>query len=60
MENKVISTEYVKKNFIHKDKIKGLRQKIHKELDINAITRGYQLIIDKYFKEALEKTDDEI
>lgn len=47
--------EFVNSHYISKDKIKRLRHKIHKELDINAITRGYQLIIDKYFKEALEE-----
>lgn len=37
------------------EKNKELQQKIHKELDKNAITRAYQLIIDDYFKELLEE-----
>jgi hypothetical protein len=54
MENKVIAKEYVKSNFIEKYKVIKLKGKIHKLLDNNGITRGYQLIIDGYFNELLE------
>lgn len=54
MKNKVIAKEYVDKNYIHKNEVKQLKEKIHKELDINGITRAYQLIIDEYFDEVLE------
>ena len=54
MENKVIAKEYVDKNYVSKDDIKDLQGWIHQILDDNAITRGYQLIIDGYFNELLE------
>ena len=45
--------------FISKDEIKELREKIHQALDVNGITRAYQLIIDDYFEKLLgEKTNE--
>lgn len=45
----------IKEEYISKDKIKDLKQLVHKTLDDNGITRGYQLTIDNYFKELLEE-----
>lgn len=42
-------------NFISKDEIKELKEFVHKTLDDNGITRGYQLTIDNYFKKLLEE-----
>lgn len=41
------------KDCIHKDTIRKLKELVHKTLDDNGITRGYQLTIDNYFKELL-------
>ncbi len=41
------------KDCIHKDKIRKLKELVHKTLDDNGITRGYQLTIDNYFKKLL-------
>lgn len=41
------------KDCIHKDKIRKLKELVHKTLDDNGITRGYQLTIDNYFEELL-------
>lgn len=57
--NPVISREYIRKNYIHKDKIREIKEKIHNELDGNGITRVYQLNVDKYFNELLEETEDD-
>lgn len=38
------------RELISKDKIKKLKELVHKTLDDNGITRGYQLTIDNYFK----------
>ena len=54
MENKVISREFVEKNYVTKFGVILLKKKIHELLDENGITRGYQLIIDGYFNELLE------
>ena len=43
------------KKFIHKDKIKDLKQLVHETLDGNGITRAFQVMIDEYFNEVLEK-----
>jgi len=40
-------------NWINRDEIEKLRNRIHQELDSNGITRAYQLQIDKYFQELL-------
>lgn len=50
MENKVIAKEYVNKNYVSKNDIKDLQGWIHQILDDNAITRGYQQVIDSYFE----------
>ena len=65
MENKVISTEYVKKNFIYKDKI---RKKIE-EIDNTGLNIGneqlnYQMKLEdnakiQVLKELLEETENE-
>lgn len=40
------------------NKIKELKQLIHKTLDNNGITRGYQIVIDDYFDKLLGETND--
>ena len=42
-------------NYIHKDKVKELGEQVHSKLDNNAITRGYQIIIDEMFSKILEE-----
>jgi len=42
-----------RKDYISKDKIKELKEKIHKVLDENGITRAYQILIDEEFEELL-------
>ena len=44
-----------RKYFIHKSKVKELGEKVHNKLDNNAITRGYQIIIDEMFSKVLEE-----
>lgn len=45
--------EDIEKRYISKDKIRELKEKIHQTLDVNGITRAYQLIIDDYFEKLL-------
>ena len=45
---------YLREDFIPKSKVKELKEKVHRILDYNAVSRGYQLIIDKEFEELLE------
>ena len=45
----------LKQGYISKDKIRELKEKIHKTLDENGITRAYQLEIDGYFNKVLEE-----
>ncbi len=40
-------------NWINRDEIEKLRNRIHQELDSNGITRAYQLQVDRYFQELL-------
>ena len=40
-------------NYVSKDKVKELKEKVHKTLDANGITRAYQMFIDKDFEELL-------
>ena len=42
---------------ISRDKIKELKEIIHKELDKNGFTRAYQLIIDEKFNEILQEKE---
>lgn len=44
-------------DYILKSKVKEIKEKIHEILDANGITRGYQLIVDGYFDELLEKEE---
>lgn len=46
------SKEYINKDKI-RYKIKELKEKVHKTLDVNGITRAYQMLIDKDFEELL-------
>ena len=46
---------YLKTDYISKTKVKELKEKVHGLLDYNAVSRGYQLIIDKEFEELLEE-----
>lgn len=56
MINRYNDMAYIRKieeKYISKDKIRKLKELVHKTLDDNGITRGYQLTIDNYFKELL-------
>lgn len=43
--------EYI--TWVSKDKVRELKEKVHKTLDANGITRAYQIFIDKDFEELL-------
>lgn len=50
-----VKVNKVTRNFIPKQVIRELKEKIHNTLDVNGITRGYQLEIDNYFDELLKE-----
>lgn len=65
MENKVISTEYVKKNFIHKDKIIEIIKLINDNKELVYLSNGELMctsdarpLLD-YLEELLEETENE-
>ena len=53
--NHLRKTKLVYSQFIPKSKVKELGEKVHNKLDNNAITRGYQIIIDEMFSKVLEE-----
>lgn len=60
MENKVLSTEYVKKNFIHKDKIREKLIWLDEEGYFEFITDRDLTLCCEILRKFLEETDDEI
>lgn len=52
--NNILNKSEVEECYINKDKIIELKLLIHKTLDDNGITRGYQIVIDDYFDSVLK------
>ena len=47
--------KFIRDNYVSKEAIIVLKERIHQLLDENAITRGYQIIVDDYFDEIKEE-----
>lgn len=53
LEQLVGDVDTIDTQFIYKDKVRELKEKVHKTLDANGITRAYQIFIDKDFEKLL-------